>query len=81
MPKKRLVLQLVPVSPHGWKVTHGEEVLFNTLGQEDQTKKDAIKFAVGYAREHKPSQVVIHGRDGKIQSERTYGNDPVRSKG
>ncbi len=27
------------------------------------------------------SQIVIHGRDGRIQSERTYGNDPKRRKG
>lgn len=27
------------------------------------------------------TQVVIHKRDGRIESERTYGGDPVRRKG
>ena len=27
------------------------------------------------------TQLVIHGKDGRIQSERTYGADPVRRRG
>ncbi len=27
------------------------------------------------------AQLVIHGRDGRIQSERTYGSDPKKTKG
>ena len=28
-----------------------------------------------------PAQLVIHKRNGRIQTEHTYGNDPRRSKG
>lgn len=27
------------------------------------------------------TQLVIHGKDGRIQSERTYGDDPARRRG
>jgi hypothetical protein len=50
------------------------------------TKNQAVSMGAEYARalresEGTPSQLVIHGKNGKIQSERTYGNDPRRSKG
>lgn len=44
-------------------------------------KPEAISIAVSLARTNQPSQVVIYKEDGRIQSERTYGNDPRRSKG
>jgi hypothetical protein len=46
-----------------------------------KTKAMAIASAVKSAKQHGNAQVVIRKRDGTIQSERTYGNDPRRSKG
>ena len=46
-----------------------------------EDKQDAIDRAREIAKEDKPSQVIIHGQDGKIQSERTYGNDPFPPRG
>lgn len=46
-----------------------------------RTKVEAIRAAVAEGRAHGNAQVVIKKRDGRIQSERTYGNDPRRSKG
>jgi hypothetical protein len=45
------------------------------------TKADAVKKTSEIAKSHGNSQVVIRKADGKIQSERTYGNDPKSSKG
>ena len=45
------------------------------------TKKQAVDGAVAAARQAGNAQVVIRKMDGKIQSERTYGNDPRRTKG
>lgn len=41
-----------------------------------ETKAKAIEETVAIARRHAPSQVFIHGENGRIQSERTYGADP-----
>jgi hypothetical protein len=49
------------------------------------TQTAAVKQAVGGARNHwrdgRHAQVVLHGRNGRIRWERTYGRDPRRSKG
>lgn len=43
------------------------------------TQKEAIKIAVGIAkRQH--TEVVIHGKDGKIRDKDSYGNDPKTIK-
>jgi len=44
-------------------------------------KQDAVAAATAAGRQIGNAQVVIRTMDGKIQSERTYGNDPRRSKG
>lgn len=45
----------------------------------------AIECAVTEARDdwqnRYPAQVVLHGKNGRIRWERTYGRDPRRSKG
>lgn len=41
----------------------------------------AQRLAKAVRREGGLSQVVIHGRDGRIQLEWTYGADPKRTKG
>jgi len=44
-------------------------------------KDDAIDSARGHAKGDGGGQIVIRGRDGKIQREHTYGNDPERREG
>ena len=44
-------------------------------------KFDVLRLARIIAKQHVPSQVVIHRRDGRIQTEHTYGDDPRRTKG
>lgn len=45
-------------------------------------KKSAAKRnAKNLAKKRKPSEVVIQGRDGKIQTKRSYGSDPSRYRG
>lgn len=43
------------------------------------TQGEAIKVAVSIAK-HQHSEVVIHGRDGKIRDKDSYGNDPKTIK-
>jgi hypothetical protein len=42
------------------------------------TKKEAIAAGRKLAKSHVPGQLVIHKRDGSIETEYTYGNDPER---
>lgn len=50
------------------------------------TQREAVREAVSTARSDwlmhaRPAQVILHGRNGRIQWERTYGRDPKRRKG
>ncbi len=62
----------------GW---HGRELARGGYGAHGRTKKAVVDAVVAVARSVQPSQLFIKGRDGKIQDERTYGNDPRRTKG
>jgi hypothetical protein len=50
-----------------------------------RTKASAIDLGRHYARSRwrrgQPSQLVIRTKDGRIQTEHTYGRDPKRHKG
>lgn len=46
-----------------------------------ENKADAVQSAKDLAKAQPLGQVVIHGRDGKIQTEHTYGKDPHPPKG
>jgi hypothetical protein len=45
-------------------------------------KKNAMEFAKTFVRKNQqPGQVVVHGADGRIETEWTYGGDPRRTPG
>lgn len=44
-------------------------------------KTDAVGQAKNLAKAQPLGQVIIHGQDGKIQTEYTYGKDPFPPKG
>lgn len=45
-----------------------------------ETKKEAIDVGKGIAK-HQGSELIIHGKDGKIQEKNTYGPDNFPPKG
>jgi hypothetical protein len=49
--------------------------------QHFDRKSDGIAAAKERAKAAPLGQVVIHGKDGKIEREYTYGADPRRTKG
>ena len=63
--------------PKGWaaKVAGNQKATKVT-----STQKEAEKVAIKIATNQK-SEVLIHGRDGKIRDKNSYGNDPRKSKG
>ncbi|HVT85387.1 MAG TPA: DUF2188 domain-containing protein [Chitinophagaceae bacterium] len=64
---------VVPGKNGGWNVK-GEGNSKATTHTE--TKQEAIDKAREIAKNQR-SELVIHGKDGKIQDKDSYGNDPV----
>ena len=80
---KRSIAHVVPEPGAGkhWAVFYyaSDDPVGEPPGIELYNKKSmAIATAVAWAKEFQPSQVYIHGKDGRIQSERTYprSSDP-----
>ena len=61
----------------GWAV-RGERNSKDTVHK--RTQREANDYAKKIAR-NQSSEVLIHGRDGKIRERNSYGNDPRSSKG
>lgn len=77
---KRLVLRISKRTGHdGWWTSHGAMLV------RRPTQESALTFARWVAKSQEGSggtaQIVVHGADGRIRFERTYGNDPRRTKG
>ena len=60
----------------GWAVKGGGNSKYTII---TDNKKDAIAAAKSIAKNNK-SELVIHGKDGKIQNKNSYGNDPCPPK-
>ena len=67
------------VVPHkdGWAVKPEGASKATTV---TSTKKEAVSNATVKAKNQK-SELVVHGKDGKIQSKNTYGKDPYPPRG
>lgn len=69
----------VTKSPGGdWKVKGaGSGRASSTHSTQEAAQKAATRLAKSQAK----GQVVVHGRDGKIRTEHTYGSDPNPPRG
>jgi hypothetical protein len=68
MPKN---LHIVP-NGQRWAVKQeGQNKALSTHRTQELARQSAVPIAKG-----KQSEVVIHGRDGKIRDKDSYGNDP-----
>ena len=68
--------QHVTPHPDGWQVKGAGN---SKATKVTDTQKEAIAAAIPIAKAQK-SEVVIHGKDGKIRDKDSYGNDPSSSK-
>jgi uncharacterized protein YdaT len=66
---------VVPLG-NGWAVKGEGSSKFTVI---TETQKDAITVAREIAKSNK-SELVIHGKDGKIRDKDSYSNDPKSSK-
>lgn len=62
---------VVPLG-NGWAVKGEGSKKFTVITEK---QRDAISVARGIAKNNK-SELVIHGKDGKIRDKDSYGNDP-----
>lgn len=68
------------VTPHpdgGWQVKGAGN---QRATVRTETQKEAYEIAREIAK-NQGSEVIIHGRDGKIREKNSYGNDPFPPKG
>jgi hypothetical protein len=64
---------IVPKDTGGWSVKGAG----NEKSTKDfKTQQDAIVYGREIAKNQK-SELVIHGKDGKIRDKDSYGNDPI----
>jgi len=62
---------------HDWQVkTAGADKAYRVTDR----KVDAVEIATKVAINNK-AELFVHGKDGKIQSRNSYGNDPFPPKG
>lgn len=75
---KRRVYHVTPAGDGDWKVKEkGAERAVKIL----EDKVDALNLAKDLAKNAELGQVVVHGKDGVIQTEHTYGKDPEKTPG
>jgi len=77
MASNRFVLHIVP-NANGWEVKR------QGSGETEwlvDNKDNAVNHAREMAKANQPSQIVIHTRDGRIETEHTYGADPRETPG
>jgi hypothetical protein len=61
--------------------TRGRRMGASQASVVGDTKAEVQRRTVELAKQQPLGQVKIHGRDGKIQEERTYGKNPGRHPG
>jgi hypothetical protein len=73
--KDRVVYHVVPNSSGEKWVVSQEKAEFR---KEFETKDEAVQFAKERARKEELGQVKVHKKDGNMEYESTYGDDPRR---
>ena len=76
MPKSKSH-HVVPNGKDGWKVI--KDGASRASGVYD-TKNEALDAARAISQNQK-TELIIHGKDGKIQNKDSHGNDPYPPKG
>jgi hypothetical protein len=74
--KERVVYHVVPNSSGEKWVVSQERAEFR---REFETKEEAVQFAKERARKEELGQVKVHKKDGNMEYESTYGDDPRRT--
>ena len=68
---------VVPSSDGGWNVKRGGS---KKAVEHFSTKKEAVSVGRAISK-NQGTELVIHGKNGRIQSSDSHGNDPYPPKG
>lgn len=74
----RVKYHVTPAPDGDWKVKREGAGRADSIHED---KADAVARAKELAKDNSLGQVIVHRRDGKIQTEHTYGRDPYPPKG
>jgi Uncharacterized protein conserved in bacteria (DUF2188) len=74
----RQVFHVSPDEGGKWRVEPEGD---GQTGRVFENKEVAERHATAQAKAASLGQVIVHGRDGRIQYEHTYGEDPRNRKG
>ena len=74
----RKTYHVTPNQQGGWNVKAENA---SRASSACDTKAEAVDRAKDLAKSQSLGQVVVHGQDGRIQTEYTYGKDPYPPKG
>jgi len=77
MPRRK-TYHVIPRPGGGWNV---KEESASRVSSSHDTKAEAITRAKELAKKQALGQVIIHKKDGTIQTEYTYGKDPYPPEG
>ena len=70
----RTVYHVMPIADASrWVVSREDDDSFR---EEFSSKEEAVQSAKSRARSEEPSQVKVHKKDGDMEYESSYGNDP-----
>ena len=75
---KRKVYHVTTAEDGGWKVKAEDA---QRASSTHEKKTEALSRAKELAKTHELGQVVVHKKDGTIETEYTYGKDPDPPKG
>ncbi len=75
---ERKTYHVTPRNDGGWNI---KEEKASRASSSHDTKEEAVDRARELAKGQNLGQVVIHRKDGTIQTEHTYGKDPYPPKG
>lgn len=75
---QRQVFHVLPQDQGKWRVEPEGQ---REAGEIFEDKEQAVQQASNRAKAADAGQIIVHGRDGRIQYEYTFGNDPRERKG
>jgi len=74
----REVWHVLPAGDDMWRIAPEED---SEMGPIYQDKDEAVRHAKDQAKAAQLGQIIVHSRDGRIEYENTYGEDPRERKG
>lgn len=77
----RKVLRIEPSQNSGWRLSVPGETAYRVFDKKEYAVATGRNLCRDILENGGLAQLVVHKKNGKIQTEYTYGKDPRKSKG